>query len=216
RPGALENADTPSGPEVTVSWSLPGQTFTWRGYVTRFERFDESTRTGRLVVEIRSMDMVATLHNGSGDVRPTLSIGMHCRAELPAEPLEDALLIPRHAVYEQRWVYVFEPDPTSSDGLSGRLGRREVPLLRSLGDHVLVNYAGRRTGTENCELKAGELIVLSPLTRPVVGMKITRRSESVASVPSFTVVRSPARDFEMVKQPGAMAFSLLHAVRDGG
>lgn len=215
RPGALENAEAPSGPEVTVSWSLPGQTFTWRGYVTRFERFDESTRTGRLVVEIRSMDMKAALRTGSGDARPALSIGMHCRAELPAEPLEGALLVPRHAVYEQHWVYVFEPDPTSSDGLSGRLGRREVPLLRSLGDHVLVDYAGR-IGTERCELQAGELVVLSPLTRPVLGMKITRRSESLTAKPSFAPVRAPAREFEMIKQTGTMVFRLLDVVRQAG
>lgn len=216
RPSALENAEAPSGPEVTVHWSLPGQQFTWRGYVTRFERFDEATRTGRLVVEIRSMDMVATLHKGSGDARPTLSIGMHCRAELPAEPLKDALLIPRHAVYDQRWVYVFEPDPTSSDGLSGTLGRREVPLLRSLGDKVLVDYAGRGTDTERCELLAGEFIVLSPLMRPVIGMKITRRSESLAAVPSLPVVRTPIRGFEMIKAQRTLAFSIPEVVRHGG
>ena len=214
RPSALENVEAPSGPEVTVVWSLSGQEFTWRGYVTRFERFDEATRTGRLVVEVRSMDMVATLHKGTGDTRPTLSIGMHCRAELPAEPLDDALLIPRHTVYEHRWVYVFEPDSTSSDGLSGTLGRREVPLLRSLGDIVLVDYAGR-TGTEVCELQAGEYVVLSPLTRPVVGMKITRRSESLAAVPSLPVVRPPIRDFEKIKQDTTLAFSLLDVVRRG-
>lgn len=215
RPSALENTEAPSGPEVAVSWSLPGQEFTWRGYVTRFERFDEATRTGRLVVEVRSMDMVATLHTGSGDARPTLSIGMHCRADLPAEPLDDALLVPRHAVYEHRWVYVFEPDPTSSDGLSGTLGRREVPLLRSLGDYVLVDYAGR-TGTEHCELQAGEFVVLSPLTRPVVGMKITRRSESLAAVPSLPVVRTPIRDFEKIKRDATLTFRLLDVVRRGG
>ncbi len=199
-----------------MSWSLPGQEFTWRGFVTRFERYDEATRTGRLVVEVRSMDMVATLYAGSGDARPTLSIGMHCRAELPAEPLNDALLIPRHAVYEHRWVYVFEPDSTSSNGLSGTLGRREVPLLRSFGDEVLVDYAGRRTDTEVCELQAGEFVVLSPLTRPVVGMKITRRSESLAAVPSLPVVRPAIRDFEKIKQDAALAFSLLAVVRRGG
>ncbi|MCH7925544.1 MAG: hypothetical protein IIC51_08435 [Planctomycetes bacterium] len=215
RPSALENVEAPSGPEVTVVWSLSGQEFTWRGYVTRFERFDEATRTGRLVVEVRSMDMVATLHKGTGDTRPTLSIGMHCRAELPAEPLDDALLIPRHTVYEHRWVYVFEPDSTSSDGLSGTLGRREVPLLRSLGDIVLVDYAGR-TGTEVCELQAGEYVVLSPLTRPVVGMKITRRSESLAAVPSLPVVRTPIRDFEKIKRDATLTFRLLDVVRRGG
>ena len=215
RPESLENAEAPNGAEVTVRWSLPGQEFTWRGYVTRFERVDEATRTARLVVEVRNLDMVATLHTGSGDARPRLSIGMHCRAELPAEPLDGALLVPRHAVYEHRWVYVFEPNSDSSDGLIGTLGRRTVPLLRSFGEYVLVDYAGR-TGTDPCELQAGELVVLSPLMRPVVGMRITRRNESVAFAPSFPIVTPPVRDLELMERGDAVAFSLLDVVRKGG
>ena len=150
-----------------------------------------------------------------GAARATQRQGAHCCAGLPAGPLDDAQLVRRHAVYGHRWVYVFEPDPTSSDGLSGTLGRREVPLLRSLGDYVLVDYAGR-TGTEHCELQAGEFVILSPLTRPVVGMKITMRSESLAAVPSLPVVRTPIRDFEKIKRDATLTFRLLDVVRRGG
>ncbi|GAF88409.1 unnamed protein product, partial [marine sediment metagenome] len=87
RPEALEQNQTDPRPEVKVRWSLHGQEFTWRGFVTRFERVDEATRTARLVVEIRDVDMVATVDVGSGESRPSLAIGMYCRAELPAEPL---------------------------------------------------------------------------------------------------------------------------------
>ena len=179
RPGNLEENEGGVGPDVRVSWSLPDQEFTWRGRVTRFERVDEVTRTARLVVEIRDVDMVARLRTGSGEARPTLSIGMHCRAELPAQPLEEAVLVPRHAVYDHRWVYVFEPASDSAGERSGRLARREVPLLRSLGEVVLVDYAGRE-GTEICELRAGERLVVSPLTKPVVGMRVTLRDERLA------------------------------------
>lgn len=213
RPEALDRAEAPDGPEVAVSWSLPGQVFTWRGYVTRFERVDEATRTAQLVVEVRDLDMVATLNAGSGDTLPSLSIGMHCRADLPAQPLDDALMVPRHAVHDQRWVYVFEPDP--NDSSHGTLGRREVPLLRSLGDNVLVDYAGR-TGNEPCDLSAGEFVVVSPLMRPVVGMKVVRRDDNLAAALQLPVIRPPVRDFDTIDRSDAFVGNLGEIVRQGG
>ncbi|RME41998.1 MAG: biotin/lipoyl-binding protein, partial [Planctomycetota bacterium] len=141
RPQALERRDPDEvGPEVTVRWSLRGESFSWRGHVTRFEKVDEVTRTARLVVEIRNVDMEARVETGSVEDRPTLTIGMYCRAELPVRPLEAALTVPRHAIYDNAWVYVVEPE---GDGAYGRLARRRVPLLRSLGDRVLVDDGGR-------------------------------------------------------------------------
>lgn len=177
RPETLESRGDANTPPVTVRWSLADQEFTWQGFVSRFERMDEITRTARMVVEIRDADMVATVSAGNNDARPPLSIGMYCRAELPAAPLTDALLVPRHAVYEDRWVYVFEPERDAPDGGVGRLGRREVAILRTLDDKVLVDYRDRE-GTEICELRPGERMIISPLTRPVLGMKIGLQDES--------------------------------------
>jgi len=98
--------------------------------------------------------------------------------ELPVEPLTGALLIPRHAIYDNRWVYIFEPDPDSQDHRMGLLGRREVPMLRSVGDAVLVDYAGRE-GTEVCELGPDERVVVSPLVKPVVGMRVSLREHEL-------------------------------------
>jgi len=192
RPSALEREEEGPQPEVRVSWSLHGQEFTWRGFVTRFERVDEATRTARLAVEIRDVDMVATVALGSDESSPTLAIGMHCRVELPVEPLTGALLIPRHAIYDNRWAYVFEPDPDSQDHRMGLLGRREVPMLRSVGDAVLVDYAGRE-GTEVCELGSDERVVVSPLVKPVVGMRIRLRDEQVASAVTLPTIEPSRR-----------------------
>lgn len=188
RPSNLDSAGDEDRPIVDVQWSLPGQSFAWRGRVTRFERVEESTRTARMIVEVRHADMVATLTRGTGtrgigtprtgDSTQMFSIGMHCRAALPAQPLVDALAVPRRAIYDGRWVYVFEPDGDSEYATSGRLGRREVPHLRSIGDDVLVDYRGRG-GTEICELRPGERVVVSPLIKPVVGMPIDLREEPI-------------------------------------
>ncbi len=180
RPEALQkDADGPR-PEAEVRWSLHDQEFTWRGFVTRFERVDEATRTARLIVEVRNVDMVATVAVGSEESTPSLSIGMHCRVDLPAEPIEGALLVPRHAIHNNSWVYVFEPASDPADERLGSLTRRVVPLLRSLGDSVLVDYTGR-SGTELCELRPGELVVVSPLRQPMAGMHVRLRDDQITA-----------------------------------
>jgi len=214
RPHALEEQPDGPQPEVTVRWSLHGQDFTWRGFVTRFERVDEATRTARLVVEVRHADMVAGVDEGGDESTSTLAIGMHCRAELPVAKLAGALLVPRHAIYDNRWVYVFEPDPDAVDGERGQLGQREVPILRSLGDAVLVDYADRE-GTEVCELKPGERVVVSPLPKPVVGMQVRLRDEQIASSEAVTLAW-PRHDR---RQPARVSGSLPHQlelIRGGG
>lgn len=199
RPAGLERADGQDGPAVTVRWLLRGRQFTWTGHVTRFERVDERTRTAQLVVEIRDIDMVATPEDGGTQPGPALSIGMFCRAELPARELTNALLVPRHAVYDNQWVYVFEPDSATADdrlGQLGRLARRRVPMLRSVGDSVLVDYEGRE-GTELCELRPDEQLVISPLLKPVIGMMVRVANEQVASgdpvLPTYPIEAAPRR-----------------------
>ncbi|MCO6439293.1 MAG: hypothetical protein J5J06_19560 [Phycisphaerae bacterium] len=193
RPAALSqnDGDVLPGPEVRVSSSLPGRPFGWVGHVSRFERVDETTRTARLVVEIRDFEVTFTPPGTDPSAAPELSIGMHCRADLPVEPLEDALVVPRHALYENGWVYVFEPDPSDPTGRRGHLGRREVPVLRSVGSAVLVDYRGRESD-EPCELKPGDQLIVSPITRAVVGMDIVARDAQKASSVDLTVRTPPS------------------------
>ena len=211
RPEALGSTDGANGPTVKVQWSVHGQEIRWEGRVTRFERVDEATRTARMVIEVRQIDMMATVTSGRADAPQRLSIGMYCKTELPAEPLADALLVPRHAVYDSRWVYVFEPD-ANSDGTTGRLGRREVPLLRSLGDSVLVDYRGR-DASQVCELTAGDQAIVSPLVKPVVGMKVRLREESRrAGTTSRPHLDPPLQRSALRWEPAAAGHTVVAAV----
>jgi len=180
RPDELNEGDHDSRSAVTVRWALNQQDYRWRGYVTRFERFDEATRLARLVVEVRDADIIADLAAVHSLPRPRLNIGVYCSVELPASVLADALFVPRHAVHEDRWVYVFEADPDSPDGSTGRLGQREVTILRTLPDRVLVDY--RERGTDQvCELRPDDRVIVSPLTKPIVGMRIGLSEPMMAS-----------------------------------
>lgn len=181
RPDVLANTQLKRNLSVNVSWSMQGQEYRWKGNVTRFEGVDKITRVARMVIEIRDVNMQSTVTHGSVQKGPALSIGMFCTAELPSQPLENALLVPRHSIYDNRWVYIFEANPDSDDDQIGKLARREVPMLRTIGDSVLVDYQGR-DGTEICTLAPGEQVIISPLLSPVVGMKIRVRSVKVTSI----------------------------------
>ncbi|UCE58416.1 MAG: hypothetical protein JSU63_13350 [Phycisphaerales bacterium] len=174
QPQALEEESGQPQPEVKIAWSVAGQDAQWRGHVARFARMDEMTRTARMIVEIRGADMAADRSGRTLDGTPAISIGMHCRAELPARPLDEAVLIPWHAIHEDRWVYVFEPATAGAQKSLGRLGRREVNVLRMVGDEVLVDYHGY-TGPHRSQLKSGEQLVVSRLADPVVGMQVALR-----------------------------------------
>ena len=199
-----ESADAP----VTVRWSLHGQEFTWDGRVSRFERVDERTRTLQMVVEVLQSDMQASVTIGSDEMAPRLSIGMFCSAELPARRLSGAILVPRHAVHSNQWVYVFEEE----DEDFGRLARREVNILRSVGDRVLVDYEGRRT-TEVCELTPGDEIIVSRLAKPVLGMRVRRRESAMAQhayAPSPSLARSTSPVVKRVVLTGTGSPSEVH------
>jgi multidrug efflux pump subunit AcrA (membrane-fusion protein) len=172
-PNHLGLAVATGGPDVTVRWSLRGEDFRWCGQVSRFEKVDEVTRTARMVVEIPERHMTAISSAVAPQVRPTLAIGMFCRAELPGREMKNAVLIPRSAVYDDRYVYVAEPE-NPSDSTAGRLVERRVAVLRSIGDNVLVDYEGRDE-SEPCELRPGDRLVTSQLMKPVVGMRVRIR-----------------------------------------
>jgi multidrug efflux system membrane fusion protein len=175
--------DLGTAPDATIAWTLRDCEYRWTGPVTRLERVDEATRTARVVVEIRDVMKGMTL--ASGDSRPPLSVGMFCRVEIPAEPLPNALTVPRSAIHddgsgsEARYVYVFEP--IGPDSQEGRLVMRRVPMLRTVGDCVLVNFerspslAAEWAGTgpgEVCELHSGDEVIISPLPGAVEGMRL--------------------------------------------
>ncbi len=163
RPAALARGPAGNPPRAVVSWTNPGGSVEWTGRVARFERVDEHTRTARLVVEVTREDLSS--RSGDAGSAVDLAVGMFCRVELPAQTQQAALLVPRHAVYDQRWVYVFEPDATHP--ATGRLARRAVTVMRTLFDELMLDP---RVEASEGGVSPGEWVVVSPLERPVIGM----------------------------------------------
>jgi multidrug efflux pump subunit AcrA (membrane-fusion protein) len=164
--------------EAALTWVSQAGDYSWTGRVRQLARYDEITRTARLVIEIANGDAPTAVHNPLGE--PRLSIGMFCQVDIPTAPVQDALVVPRTAIHGDNTVYVFEPDASSPDGTQGWLALRRVPMLRAAGPDVLIDFAGRSEGGRlsasasraTCELAPGDLVVVSPLPRPVQGMRL--------------------------------------------
>lgn len=202
QPQALVRNSSKQGPDVVVTWSAAGQEVTWRGRVARFERMDEATRTARMIVEVSGSELAAGRSGQWRDTGQTISIGMHCRSELPGKPLIEAVLIPRQTVHDDRWVYVFEPATDGADSRLGRLARRDVSMLRMIGEEVLVDYRGHDNPHRN-RLKTGDQLVVSRLADSVTGMRVSLRS---------TIDRAPI-DWN---EPSSIESSEFAALGEGG
>lgn len=189
QPRALEKGEFANPAPVTVRYSVSGATYSWRGYVTRFERVDERTRTARLVVDVRREDLDGLEAGFAEGGAPRLELGLFCQVELPPEPLEDAIIVPRTAVQENSFVYVVESDATSGTTGVGRLALRRVTVLRTLGDDVLVSHRDAPEG-HLCELTERDRVIVSPISRPVLGMPVRVREADTlhASLPSTWIM----------------------------
>lgn len=181
-------------PHATISWTVDDREYRWKGTVARLERLDEVTRTARVVIEITDATDEVTLDGG--EIRPALSLGMFCRVEIPATPLENAIVVPRSAVQDAedgsatKFVWVFQPSDPSSPG-EGVLTRRVVPALRTVDNRVLVSYAQADSGIAAattdlpaCELQPGEQIVLSQLPWATEGMRLRRQGANDPASPA--------------------------------
>ena len=148
---AADSAPAPDDllPPATIHWQSGQRDYVWHGKVVRWEAgLDVRTRTLTLVVEVpKPWD---SFRPGE---HPALQPGMFCRVEISAGSQPNAVVIPRTALHDGNSVYLVS---------DGRLERRQVEILRFLRDQAMLS-AG---------LQSGDRLVVSPLSAPVVGMKL--------------------------------------------
>ena len=136
-------------PAAAVHWQGGGRRYTWSGKVVRWEAgLDPATRTVTLVIEVP--EPWASFRSGG---HPALQPGMFCRVDITASGISDAFVIPRTALHDGNTVYLVE---------EGRLARRQVQVTHFRYDEAVIG-AG---------LQAGDRLVVSVLSAPVVGMKL--------------------------------------------
>ncbi len=190
-PAALRSASDNAGqalaqlPPATVQWRGETRTYTWQGYVGRWEAgLDARTRTLTLVIEVR--EPWKQFEPGE---QPPLQPGMFCQVSIVARRVPNAVVIPRSAL---------QPDQTVFVAVNDALAIRPVQVLHVQKDRALLT-AG---------LRAGEQLVVSPLTAPVVGMKL--RSREVAPETLFSTPQAGP------SAPAASARTEAGSMSEGG
>lgn len=135
------------GPQVTIRSELASGA-EWQGRVVRTE--------GAIDDRARQLHVVAQVDDPFGvhaqDKTP-LKIGQYVTAELAGRNLQDALVVPAHAIYQGGYVYIV---------IDGVLQRREINVAWQNQEEALI--AGGLDG--------GDMLVLTPLGQVTSGVRV--------------------------------------------
>ena len=149
-PMSYRGAQQQAGPAVTLSADFAGRHFSWRGRIVRTEgEIDPVSRMVHVVAEVA--DPYAP---GPDPTRPPLAVGMFVEAEITGRRVDDVVVLPWAALNGRDQVLIVDDD--------GRLRFRQVDILRSTSEHVLVQGG----------LAPGERVSISALDAVIEGMAV--------------------------------------------
>lgn len=148
----LAFVETPEdqGPAVTLSGVFAGEFHEWRARIARTDgAIDPSTR------QISAIAVVEDPYGAGSDDGAPLPMGLFVDARIEGKPIEDAVVLPRAALYGRDTVYVVKSDDT--------LDARTVTIVSA--DKDTITLAGG--------VADGERIVISPLRGAKEGDKVS-------------------------------------------
>ena len=127
----------------------------WRGRVARIKAMmDERTRTLPMVIEIDETPATERPQNPFG-LRP----GMFVTVRIKGKKIQNVFVLPRYLIYPGDVVYTVKDDTLKSN---------RVKILRGYKDTVIIGDG----------LSEGALIVKSPLSSPMDGMRVRVKTEN--------------------------------------
>jgi len=139
-------------PVKVTSSSAPGQV--WRGRVVRVgAKIDLSTRTVPLWIRVT---LRATKRRRGREVvvtQPTLLPGTFCRVQIPIRSAQEAVVIPKQALYSGGYTYL---------AIDNKISRRKVQVAHINGDDAILARG----------LRPGEELIVSPLVDPIEGTRV--------------------------------------------
>ena len=137
-----------------VVFKNAGNEHIWRGRVARIKAMmDERTRTLPMVIEIDETPATERPQNPFG-LRP----GMFVTIRIKGKKIQNVFVLPRYLVYPGDVIYTVKDDTLKSN---------MVKILRGYKDTVIIGDG----------LSEGALIVKSPLSSPMDGMRVRVRTE---------------------------------------
>jgi multidrug efflux pump subunit AcrA (membrane-fusion protein) len=139
---------------VDVIYKTAGNEHVWKGHVARIKAMmDERTRTLPMVIEVDETPATERPPNPFG-LRP----GMFVTVRIKGKKIQNVFVLPRYLVYPGDVVYTVEDDTLKSN---------VVKILRGYKDTVIIGDG----------LSEGALIVKSPLSSPLDGMRVRVKPE---------------------------------------
>jgi multidrug efflux pump subunit AcrA (membrane-fusion protein) len=139
---------------VDVVFKNAGNEHIWSGHVARIKAMmDERTRTLPMVIEIDETPATERPQNPFG-LRP----GMFVTVRIKGKNIQNVFVLPRYLVYPGDIVYTVKDDTLKSN---------RVKILRGYKDTVIIGDG----------LSEGALIVKSPLSSPMDGMRVRVKTE---------------------------------------
>ncbi len=130
----------------------------WPARLTRIESVDTETRTIPAVVEVEQP--WASLERGQKPLLP----GAYCRVSFRGQPREKAWVVPEHSLREGERLYLLR---------GGKLAIVSVEVEPLAGNDAVV--------IPKTPFEPGDQLVLSPITFPVLGMRLVAEEEGAGS-----------------------------------
>ncbi|MHA7872278.1 MAG: efflux RND transporter periplasmic adaptor subunit, partial [Hyphococcus sp.] len=160
-PIAFVESDEEPGPPVILSAFIAGQQHEWRARIARTDgAIDPATR------QISAIAVVDDPYGAGADDGTPLAMGLFVDAVIQGKPYENAIVLPRSALYGRDVVYVINASDT--------LERRTVKVVATERDKVTIASG----------VNPGERVVTSPLRGAGDGDRVTPTDPS-AITPSL-------------------------------
>lgn len=145
----VESEENP-GPPVSMSAVIAGVEHNWLGRIARTDgAIDPATR------QIFAIAVVDDPYGKGADNGTPLAMGLFVNATIEGKPYENAIVLPRSALYGRNTVYIIREDNT--------VEKRTVSLVSS----------GRDTITIASGVEPGERVITSPLRGASEGDEVT-------------------------------------------
>lgn len=146
---AFVESDDGKGPPVHLSGEIAGRTHFWEGRIARTDgAIDPTTR------QISAIAVVDDPYGAGSDDGAPLAIGLFVDAVIEGRPYDNAIVLPRSALYGRDTVYVI--------GADDLLEKRVVDIVSA--DKDTITIAGG--------IEAGERVATSPLRGAAEGDKV--------------------------------------------
>jgi len=168
------------GLAVEITATVAGKAQTWHGELTRLDAaIDPSLRMIYGIAEVRN-----PYSEGASQFGMPLAVGLFVNAEISGRQLQDAYIIPRHALRAGNQVYVVNE--------SGRLEIRSVNVTYSSSEEAVIGGG----------LAAGDNVVVSSIRNPIEGMELEALPYALDSSAVARDGHRPVRKSEHIQTAG--------------